>query len=277
VSDIEAFRRCYARYVTAKAGVTHERIIAAFASVEREAYAGLGPWQLLAGERYISTDSVDPRLLYQDVLIGLKPESGINNGEPSLHARCLAMAGPREGEVVVHVGAGTGYYSAILAHLVGATGFVHAYEIDPDLARRAAANLQHLPNVALHAASAVQPLPAADVIYVNAGVTHPPDACLDALKLAGRMSVPLTTNDGSGCMLFLTRRSDSVYAATIFAPVWFIACMGARDEEASACLQAALTRGNTDAVRSLQRRSTPDETAWCIGKGWWLSTRKASH
>jgi protein-L-isoaspartate O-methyltransferase len=38
---------------------------------------------------------------------------------------------------VAHVGAGLGYYSAILAEVVGSTGEVTAIEIDPGLAERA--------------------------------------------------------------------------------------------------------------------------------------------
>jgi protein-L-isoaspartate(D-aspartate) O-methyltransferase len=45
------------------------------------------------------------------------------------------------GDHVVHVGAGTGYYSAILAEMVGRTGRVTAIEIDPLLAARAKENL----------------------------------------------------------------------------------------------------------------------------------------
>jgi protein-L-isoaspartate(D-aspartate) O-methyltransferase len=278
VSSIEEFRRFYARFVTAKAGVSNERVIAAFASVEREHYAGPGPWLLKAGGgEYVSSECDDPRLLYQDALIALAPESGINNGEPSLHAKCLAMAGPRAGEVVVHVGAGAGYYTAILAQLVAPTGFVHAYEIELELARRASANLYHLPRVEVHAESALKSLPPADVIYLNAGTTHPPSVWLDALQVGGRMVVPLTTNDTSGCMLALTRRGTKTHEARIFTEVWFIPCAGARDEQAATSLKAALSRGGTHAVCSLHRGSTPDDAAWCIGDGWWLSTAELSH
>ena len=50
-------------------------------------------------------------------------------------------------EHVVHVGAGVGYYTAILAQLVGHLGTVTAIELDPQLAARAAANLARSPNV----------------------------------------------------------------------------------------------------------------------------------
>ena len=47
----------------------------------------------------------------------------------------------RRGEHAVHVGAGLGYYSAILGHLVGPGGRVTAIEYEADLAARARANL----------------------------------------------------------------------------------------------------------------------------------------
>jgi hypothetical protein len=49
-------------------------------------------------------------------------------------------AAPQPGEHVVHVGAGVGYYTAILAELVGVAGRVKAIEFDAELAARATAN-----------------------------------------------------------------------------------------------------------------------------------------
>jgi len=47
------------------------------------------------------------------------PERNLNNGQPYLHAQLIASASPQSGEHVVHIGAGVGYYTAILRHLVG--------------------------------------------------------------------------------------------------------------------------------------------------------------
>ena len=77
-------------------------------------------------------------------------DRGINIGQPSAHARWLDALAPAEGEIVLQVGAGTGYYTALLAHLVGSGGRVHAYEIDSDLAALAYANLKHLTQVVVH-------------------------------------------------------------------------------------------------------------------------------
>ena len=71
------------------------------------------------GAGYLSTPDDDPAFLYQDTLVALDADRGINIGEPTLHARCLDALALREGETVLHVGAGAGYYTALLAHLSG--------------------------------------------------------------------------------------------------------------------------------------------------------------
>jgi protein-L-isoaspartate(D-aspartate) O-methyltransferase len=56
------------------------------------------------------------------------------NGAPALLARLIDLLALRPGSRVLHVGAGTGYYSALMAHVVGASGSVLALEVDEPLA-----------------------------------------------------------------------------------------------------------------------------------------------
>ncbi len=273
MQSIQDHRDFYARFIVHSAGSSSPALIAAFAATEREHFMGPGPWPIFFGSGYLPTLSEDPRLLYQDVLVGLATERGINNGQPTLHARCLAACNPAPGETVVHVGAGTGYYTAILAALVGATGQVIAYEIEPDLAERARVNTEHLANVRLVAASAsIAPLAQADVVYVSAGATHPLNAWLDALRPGGRLIFPLTPDEGYGGMLLVTRHGASSFAAGFVCRASFIPCIGARDEATAKRLAVAFDTQPTKAVKSLRRGSTPDGTAWCAGAGWTLST-----
>ena len=73
-------------------------------------------------------------------------ERHLNNGQPSGHAKWIASASIKAGEHVVHIGTGTGYYTAIMACLVGPSGKVTGIEL-ASLAARAKENLSSYPNV----------------------------------------------------------------------------------------------------------------------------------
>src|SRR5579871_3993613 len=115
MSPLPALRTFYARYVAAAAGSSDPRLIEAFSDVPREKFVGAGPWLVRAGSAYIPTPDDHPVFVYQDVLIAIDAQRNINNGQPTLHARCMSACSPRPGEVVIHIGGGTGYYTAILS------------------------------------------------------------------------------------------------------------------------------------------------------------------
>ena len=62
------------------------------------------------------------RWLYHDVLVAIDPERSLNNGMPSLWARIFDHLQLRKGSRVLQVGAGTGYYTAVIAEMVGPHG-----------------------------------------------------------------------------------------------------------------------------------------------------------
>jgi protein-L-isoaspartate(D-aspartate) O-methyltransferase len=95
-----------------------------------------------AGDGYVRTPDDDPAFIYQNALVALESQRGISIGQPGAHALWLDALALKEGETVLQVGTGTGYYTAIIAHLVGIDGLVHAYEIDAGLAARASENLK---------------------------------------------------------------------------------------------------------------------------------------
>lgn len=182
-TELAVLRRAYARQVTFLGNTNNAALENAYADVPREAYLGQGPWPILRRPGYTSTPDADPAWLYSDILVGILPERHLNNGQPSAHAMWIAAAAPSSGEHVVHIGAGVGYYSAIMAHMVGATGALTAIEYDPDLAARATSNLAHLPNAeVVQGDGSVAPFAPADVIYVNAGASRPADTWLNGLK-----------------------------------------------------------------------------------------------
>ena len=217
--------------------------------------------------------------------MAIVPERRLNNGQPQLHAHLINQAAPGEGEHVVHVGTGTGYYTAIMAHMVGAGGRVTGIEIEPALAEHARAAFAPMPNVTIVAGDgATVPFDPADVIYVNAGTTRPEAAWLDALKDGGRLILPLTTDKSfagmgeapheavrQGAVLRIVRRGD-VFDAKWISAVAIFPCAGARDAESERALAAALANGRLKDVTRLYRGAdVADKNCWLRGPDWCLA------
>jgi protein-L-isoaspartate(D-aspartate) O-methyltransferase len=274
VDRLQAHRLFFGALITAKAGIPPgSELAAAFASTPREQFVGPPPWKIFTPTGYIETPSDDPAVLYQDVVVSLGTDGPLNNGEPTLHALCLSALAIRKGERVVHVGAGTGYYTTLLAKLTGESGAVDGYEIDRGLAERAARNLAPFPYVTVHNRSGAEgPLPPCDVLYVNAGATAPLAVWLDALLPQGRLLFPLTPSEGIGGMLLITKTEDGTYPASFVCRALFVPCIGARDEFEAQQLNHAFRKGRWASVKSLHRDQAPDRSCWCAGSGWWLSS-----
>jgi protein-L-isoaspartate(D-aspartate) O-methyltransferase len=262
-------RAAYAKAVVARYGADDPGVEAAFGKVPREAFLGPPPWSCGAGGPLTWSRTSQPEDLYQDVLVALDRAKGINNGQPSLHALCIATLHLSRTDHVLHIGAGTGYYTAILAELAGS---VAAFEIETALAAQAVSNLAPWPNVTVHAESATgRPLPEADAIYVSAGATHPDPFWLNALRDGGRLLFPLTGNDRSGGMLLVTRVGHA-FAARFVSECGFIDCAGLRDPVTATRLTEVFEAGGKAQVRSLTRQPPRGATTWFAGDGWYLST-----
>jgi protein-L-isoaspartate(D-aspartate) O-methyltransferase len=167
-----------AKQVLAEVQVDDPRLELALTEVRREDFLGPGPWVIprwIGG--YVPTPSADPVYLYVNTVVQVIAERHLNNGQPSGHAKWIANASIKTGEHVVHIGTGTGYYTAIIARLAGPSGKVTGTELDAGLAARAKENLSSYPNVLIVNGDGTSvPFDAADVIYVNAGVTRPVDS-----------------------------------------------------------------------------------------------------
>jgi len=269
---VEDARKFYARLMAANAGSADPRLEAAFAEVPREAFLGPGPWTVIAGKGKITTPNADPIHIYQNVLVALDADKGINNGEPLLHAMWIGKVEPKPGETVTHVGAGTGYYTALLARLVEPGGTVVAFELEEDLAARAKANLASCGNVEIvHGDAVIRPLPPSDIIYVNAGMVAPPPAWLKAMKPGGRMIFPWRPAERVG-LAVLVARMERGFACQPFMGSWFIPCVGASLAGPEARIP---TRERAAQTRSiwLTKDKAPDRTATAIFGDVWFSSR----
>lgn len=89
------------------------------------------------GAGYRTSPDADPRHIYHNVLVGLDVSRQRNNGQPSANIGWIDSLQPRAGLRALHVGCGVGYYTAIIAEVVGPAGRVVGYE-SVACARRAA-------------------------------------------------------------------------------------------------------------------------------------------
>jgi len=276
---LTACRQFYAKMASAAGGQLRDDLERAFEIVPREYFLGPGPWIAVSPISGVDvpTPTDDPIHVYQNVLFALDREKRINNGEPCLHGQLLGALNPARGSVALHIGCGTGYYTAILAQLVGPSGKVIAYEIEPWLARQAAENLKPWDNVEVRNASGVDnDLPRCDAIYVNAGATRPAAGWLDCLTVNGRLLFPLSGSESSraGVSLLVTRLKGS-FAARVIGYCWFVACRDAWDAGEAAHVTAAVYSGKLWTARSLIRNDEADSSAVLVGKEWWLSSSPA--
>ncbi|RWA60604.1 protein-L-isoaspartate O-methyltransferase [Mesorhizobium sp.] len=264
-------RQFYARLMAAHAGSADPRLEEAFATVPREAFLGPGPWTIIAGDGRVETPTADPSHIYQNVLVALDADKGINNGEPILHAMWIGKVAPKPGEVVTHIGAGTGYYTALLAKLV-APGAVIAFELDAALAARAEENLAAFGNVTvIHGNAVASPLPPSDIVYVNAGVAAPPAAWLKALKPGGRMVFPWRPAERVALAVLVTS-TESGFACRPFMGSWFIPCVGASTTDPSAKIPDREKAARSRSIWLISDKA-PDRTATAIIGDVWFSSR----
>jgi protein-L-isoaspartate(D-aspartate) O-methyltransferase len=215
-----------------------------------------------------------------NIAVAIDPARQLFNGQPSTIGAWIDALAIDPGARVLHVGCGLGYYTALMAHCAGRDGRVVAFEADEALAAGARGNLATMPWVEIHASpSAAAPGPF-DAILINAGVTHPLPAWLDALADGGRMIVPLTStmipmgNIGKGLVITVTRHGDD-FSARVSGVVAIYSAVGIRDDGLNERLGKAMMAGPQKWVTVARLRRDAHEPApscWLHGDGFCLSS-----
>jgi protein-L-isoaspartate(D-aspartate) O-methyltransferase len=229
-------------------------------------------------DEYWTTPSAEPTSVYHDVLIALDAERNINNGQPSLWAFSFSHLASAKDEHVLHLGCGTGYYTAILATLIGAGGRITAIELDPVLCARAREALAPWPNVTVQQSDGSDALSEpADIIVASAGATHPRLTWLSALKRGGRLLFPMTGTRGWGGMLLVNKFGSGHFSARFLCRVAFIGFSGMRDPEFARRIDNLFMQERGAGVKSLRLDDHPlDESCWFHNADWCLSSNDAA-
>jgi protein-L-isoaspartate(D-aspartate) O-methyltransferase len=195
--DLAACRRFYAEEIGAISNLQSSALVEAFALVARERFLPPGPWTVRSesdfGRPLRQTADADPRRIYHNIAVGIDVERQLFNGSPGLLGMCIDALRLAAGSRVLHIGCGSGHYTAVIAHCVGESGRVLAVEVDPGLAAAAEENLSSMRHVEVRQGNGSAPVDESfDAVLVNAGATHPLETWLDALSPGGRMVMPLT-------------------------------------------------------------------------------------
>lgn len=273
MTNLAAQRRFLAEEILVCAAIRSAALIEAFAEVPREDFLPPGPWAIrgesdvAAGPRQTPDD--DPRHVNHNVSVAIDIDRQLFNGAPTAVAPLIDALELTAGARVLHIGCGLGYYTAIIAQVVGPGGNVTAIEVDEGLATLAARNLAACPWVAVRAGNGAEPSSGVvDAILVHAGVTHPLDAWLDALAPGGRLVFPLTVampgmgHLGKGFVFRVTKDGSDAFAARPLSPTMIYSAVGLRDEALNPLIGAAMTKGFVPRVTRL-RRDPHDATAAC--------------
>jgi protein-L-isoaspartate(D-aspartate) O-methyltransferase len=267
---LEDCRAFYAQEIRFAASLTtpgSSGLVEAFARVPRENFLGPPPWLIgSAAARALSVVGIgqmsyvsveDPCDVYHNVVISLDRSKDINNGQPGSLALWIDALALKPGDRVFHLGCGAGYYTAIMAEVVGAGGSVVGVELDPGLAARAKENLSAYANVTVHAGDGAGFDPGAcDAVFVNCGVTHPQSIWLDVLREGGRLIVPLTMainpTIGQGIMTKIMR-AGARYSAEMVSPVGIFSGGSLRDPALEPLMANALRSGGLLKLKSIRR------------------------
>ena len=149
---------------------------------------------------------------------------GQTNSQPSTVRMMLEWLDVKPGNIVLDVGSGSGWSTALLAHIVGPKGFVYAVERVPELVKYGRFNCQKagIKNVQFHQAGKKFGLPQFapyDRILVSAAAAKLPKELIEQLKIGGKLVVPVRYD-----ILVIDKTRDNAFDTTtqsgfIFVPL----------------------------------------------------------
>jgi protein-L-isoaspartate(D-aspartate) O-methyltransferase len=187
-------------------GVTDERVLQAMSEIPREVFIA----------RRLRRHAYEDRALAIDC--------GQTISQPLVVALMTQAVVPKPDDIVLEVGAGSGYQAAVLSRLCRK---VITLEREPALAERASETLAHLgfTNVEVAVADGSLGWPASapyDIILVACAAREVPPALLDQLVDGGRMVIPVAVSPDEPQDLRLYEKHGGEVTYRSLFPVLFV-------------------------------------------------------
>ncbi|MDD3190506.1 MAG: protein-L-isoaspartate(D-aspartate) O-methyltransferase [Candidatus Pacebacteria bacterium] len=142
--------------------------------------------------------------------------------QPRVVAFMLELLEPKQGEVVMDVGSGSGWQSALLAHAVGREGKVVAIERIPEIYRIGKDNCEkygfkNIEFIQGDATIAQKEKGYFDKIIVAAAAKKVPESLKYQLKIGGKMVLPIESS-----LFLLVKKSEQDYTKKEFPGFLFV-------------------------------------------------------
>lgn len=189
-------------------GITNERVLAAMEQVPRHEFVA----QAYRDQAY---DDKPLPIGYSQTI-----------SQPYMVGLMLELLHPEPGDLVLEIGTGSGYQTALLAELAG---YVESIERQSGLAAMADGVLRQLgyTNVAVHIGDGSVGVPERspfDAIVVSAGAPQFPDRLFTQLNEGGRLVVPVGASENQQLLLVAKKQGRPVISESV--PCRFVPLIG---------------------------------------------------
>lgn len=253
-SEISAARNAMVDDLVRRRVITTPALERAFRRVPRHEFL-LPPYAVptdVLATDFEETD--DPCRVYTDTIVVMDREKRTYSAAPSVTAQQIERLRLGEGMRLLHVGTGYGYYTAIMAELIGEFGTVVGMELDETLAELSAAFLARgvYTTVTVQQGDGAFGVPEAapfDRILVSAGTADIAPAWVAQLGDDGRLVLPLCPaaprpHVMSGGVILTVHKLDQSLSGRIVGRAFFMPLAGAftSTKEEGAVLAEGLLR-----------------------------------
>ncbi len=145
--------------------------------------------------------------------------------QPSTVAIMFELLDPKSGQRILDIGSGSGWTSALLAHITGGSGKVVAVEILPELHAMTQCNVEKFNFVRSGLVKCIlgdgnegyEPLQPYDRILVSASADEVPEAFKKQLKIGGKIVIPIHNH-----LVYLEKRGENDFYKEAFPGFAFV-------------------------------------------------------